>query len=189
MLPAALLMQLDREKPNPRWVDQINLRQKYIPTSLLEILWFCESCRGICKASTQPWTCRPLWTVYSHVEISCHWLSSVFMKNAIYAVCRGTENCFWGISPLQFEANDSKLVCSKLTWHYNRQIVQTICFCKSSLFVCPSAGESSVYTTAAVIATQQNWEMHTSIRCIRLFPVLSLARHSPKGTEKPFLPL
>lgn len=115
VLSTAFLVQVDWGKTqlHMTWSNQPQVKI-YLNFLARNRLWFHESHRGICIASTQSWTCRPLWTVYSHVEISCHCLSSVFLKNTIYAVCWCTENCFQGISPLQFEMIPNCFVASWL---------------------------------------------------------------------------
>lgn len=140
VLSTAFLVHLDGEKTELQmsWANQP--QAKLYPTSLLEIDPDSLNHTEIFAQQAQSWTFRPLRTVYSHVEISCHCLSPVFLKNVIYAVCQCTVNCFQGISLLQVEANDSKLFCSKLTWHYNSQFYELFACTKVS-FLCVQAQE------------------------------------------------
>lgn len=124
VLSTASLIHLDGEKTllQMSWANQP--LAKLYPTPLLEIDSDSLSLTEMFAQQAQSWTFRPLRTAYSHVEISCHCLSPVFLKNVISAVCRCTVNCFQGISLLQVEASDSKLFCSKLIWHCNSQFFE-----------------------------------------------------------------
>lgn len=140
VLSTTFVAHLDGEKTQLQmsWANQP--QAKFYPSSLLEIDPDSLSHTEVFSQQAQSWTSRPLRTVYSHVEISCHCLSPVFLKNVIYAVCRCTVNCFQGISLLQVEANDSKLFCSKLTWHCNGQFFELFASKKVS-FSCVQAQE------------------------------------------------
>lgn len=161
---------------------------KIIPNFLARNrLWFSKSHRDICTARTVL-NIQTLRTAYNHVEISCHCLSPVFLKNVIYAVCRCTVNCFQGISLLQVEANDSKLFCSQLTWHCNSQFFELFASTQVTCLCVPKHRRSSVHISPQCFLNQNTWKYDCKCTKLVYSQFYFQARLDPKGAEKPFIP-